>query len=123
MYWKNRDFLDLNVSIFLTFLPRKKEAVAVGPDQKGQCSTVGNTSDCRCVSDCGSRGREFDPGPVPYFQGDRSSNNFYGYYPGERTKSHWDKSPLLCNKMLNNIYGNDLPDKLIKRNNSGTANS
>ena len=24
----------------------------------------------RCVSDCRSRGREFDPGPVPYFRGD-----------------------------------------------------
>ena len=24
----------------------------------------------RCVSDCSSRGREFDPGPVPYFRGD-----------------------------------------------------
>ena len=24
----------------------------------------------RCVSDCRSRGREFDPGPVPYFGGD-----------------------------------------------------
>ena len=28
--------------------------------------TVGNVSDCR------SRGREFDPGSVPYFSGDRS---------------------------------------------------
>ena len=27
-------------------------------------------SDCRYVSDCRSRGREFDPGPVPYFHGD-----------------------------------------------------
>ena len=25
---------------------------------------------CLCVSDCRSRGREFDPGPVPYFRGD-----------------------------------------------------
>ena len=24
----------------------------------------------RCESDCRSRGREFDPGPVPYFRGD-----------------------------------------------------
>ena len=24
----------------------------------------------RCVSDCRSRGREFDPSPVPYFRGD-----------------------------------------------------
>ena len=33
-------------------------------------STVGNVSGYRCVSDCRSRGREFDPGPVPYFRGD-----------------------------------------------------
>ena len=33
-------------------------------------SAVGNVSGYRCVSDCNSRGREFDPGPVPYFRGD-----------------------------------------------------
>ena len=33
-------------------------------------SAVGNVSGYRCVSDCISRGREFDPGPVPYFRGD-----------------------------------------------------
>ena len=31
---------------------------------------VGNMSDCRYMSDYTSRGREFDPGPVPYFLGD-----------------------------------------------------
>ena len=31
---------------------------------------VNNVFDCRYVSDCRSRGREFDPGPVPYFRGD-----------------------------------------------------
>ena len=36
----------------------------------GPRSAVGNVSGYRCVSDCGSRGREFDPGPVPYFRGD-----------------------------------------------------
>ena len=36
----------------------------------GPCSAVGNVSGYRCVSDCRSRGREFDPGPVPYFRGD-----------------------------------------------------
>ena len=36
----------------------------------GPRSAVGNVSDYRCVSDCRSRGREFDPGPVPYFRGD-----------------------------------------------------
>ena len=33
-------------------------------------SAVGNVSGNRCESDCRSRGREFDPGLVPYFCGD-----------------------------------------------------
>ena len=33
-------------------------------------SAVGNVSGYRCVSDCRFRGREFDPGLVPYFRGD-----------------------------------------------------
>ena len=33
-------------------------------------SAVGNVSGYRCVSDCRSRGRKFDPGSVPYFRGD-----------------------------------------------------
>ena len=36
----------------------------------GPRSAVGNVSSYRCVSDCRSRGREFDPGPVPHFRGD-----------------------------------------------------
>ena len=39
----------------------------------GPRSAVGNVSGYRCVSDCRSRGREFDefdPGPVPYFRAD-----------------------------------------------------
>ena len=36
----------------------------------GPRSAVGNVSGYRCVSDCKSRGCEFDPGPVPYFRGD-----------------------------------------------------
>ena len=42
----------------------------------GPRSAVGNVSGYRCVSDCRSRGREFDPGPIPYFRGDWSWNNF-----------------------------------------------
>ena len=38
-------------------------------------SAVGNAPDCR------SRGREFNPSPVPYFSGDWSWNNFYGHSP------------------------------------------
>ena len=33
------------------------------------------------MSDCSSRGRKFDPGPVPYFRGDGSWNNIYGHSP------------------------------------------
>ena len=31
------------------------------------CSAVGNVSDYKCAPDFRSRGREFGPGPVPYF--------------------------------------------------------
>ena len=36
----------------------------------GPLGAVGNVSGNRCESDCRSRGREFDPGLVPYFGGD-----------------------------------------------------
>ena len=39
------------------------------------CSAVGNVSNCRYVSDCRSRGCEFDPSLVPYFRWDWSWNN------------------------------------------------
>ena len=42
-----------------------KEVLLTGPR-----SAVGNMSGYRCVSDCNSKGHEFDPGPVPYFRGD-----------------------------------------------------
>ena len=44
-------------------------------------SSVGNVSGYRCVSECRSRDRDFDPGPVPYFCGDWSWNNFYSHSP------------------------------------------
>ena len=47
----------------------------------GQRSAVGYVSGYRCVSDCRSRGREFDPGLVPYFHGIWSWNYFYGHSP------------------------------------------
>ena len=40
------------------------------PKYTGPCRAVGNMSGNRCESDCRSRGRQFDPGPVPYFRGD-----------------------------------------------------
>ena len=36
----------------------------------GLLSAVSNVSGNRCESDCRSRGREFDPCPVPYFRRD-----------------------------------------------------
>ena len=47
----------------------------------GPHSAVGNVSGFRCVYDSRSRGSEFDPGPVPYFRGDWSWNDFYGHSP------------------------------------------
>ena len=41
----------------------------------GARSAVGNVSGNRCQSDCISRGRKFDPGPVLYFLGDWSWNS------------------------------------------------
>ena len=43
---------------------------SVTSGETGPRSAVGNVSGYRCVSDCNSRGREFDPGPVSYFRGD-----------------------------------------------------
>ena len=40
------------------------------PQNTGPHSAVGNVSAYRCLSDCRSRGREFDPGQVPYFRRD-----------------------------------------------------
>ena len=58
-----------NEQILIDSIRRKKESIhqecGAGPR-----SAVGNVSGYRCVFDCRSRGREFDPGPVPYFRGD-----------------------------------------------------
>ena len=40
------------------------------PGPTGPRSAVSNVSGHRCESYCRSRGRRFDPGPVPYFRGD-----------------------------------------------------
>ena len=44
-------------------------------------SAVDSVSGNRCESDCRSRGREFNPGLVPYFHDDWSWNNFYIHSP------------------------------------------
>ena len=54
-----------------THLPRSHCILPVLTNtMTGRHSAVGNVSGYRCVSDCRSRGRKFDPGPVPYFCGD-----------------------------------------------------
>ena len=63
----------------------------------GPRSAVANVSGYRCVSDCRSRGREFTPGPVPYFRGDRSWNDFYGHSPPFRWFIHsWGLLSVTC---------------------------
>ena len=42
----------------------------ISVNKTGLRSAVGKLSGYKCMSDCRSRGREFDPGPVPYFRGD-----------------------------------------------------
>ena len=51
------------------FLP-EKTTTTIQDTYTGPRSAVGNVAGYRCVSDCRSRGHEFDPGPVPYFRGD-----------------------------------------------------
>ena len=51
------------------------------PPQSWYISDCRYVSDCRNLSDCRSRACKFDPGPVPYFCGDWSWNNFYGHSP------------------------------------------
>ena len=40
------------------------------PGRVAQSVTCLATDACLTAADCRSRGREFDPGPVPYFRGD-----------------------------------------------------
>ena len=49
------------------------------PNMTGPRSALSNVSGYSGLSDCRSRGRKFDPSPVPYFHGDWSWNNFYGH--------------------------------------------
>ena len=59
----------------------KKNEISFLIAYTGLRSAVGNVSGYRGLSDCWYRGREFDPGPVPYFRGDWSWNYFYGHSP------------------------------------------
>ena len=58
---------DPRMKMFLAFYSARHSRRFTGPR-----SAVGSVSGYRCMSDCRSRGREFDPGPVPYFRGDWS---------------------------------------------------
>ena len=71
-HWSNLIHFGLNVNNLLG-LPLHSLTLHI--------HAVGNVSGYRCVSDCISRGREFDPSPVPYFRGDWSWNDFYGHSP------------------------------------------
>ena len=66
---------------YLPNIMTKEEVHCLRPTWTGPRSAVGNVSGNRCKSDCRSGGWEFDPGPVPYFPGDWSWNNFYGHSP------------------------------------------
>ena len=74
------------------------------PYQTGPSSAVGNVSGYRCVSDCRSRGREFDPSPVPYFRGDWSWNNFYDHSPPFRWFIQEGLSSVTSESMCTNYW-------------------
>ena len=72
------DILNINKVYFDNMISQQEQEVSKahippgGSHQRltGPRSTVGNVSGYRCQADCRSRGREFDPGQVPYFRGD-----------------------------------------------------
>ena len=71
-------FYAQNKPVFFYSMSSQFKATYESPGGVAQSVTW---SDCRYVSDCRIRGREFDPGPVPYLDGDWSSNNFYCHSP------------------------------------------
>ena len=70
----------------------------------GPRSAVGNVSGYRCVSDCRSRGRKFDPGTVPYFRGDWSWNDFYSHSPPFRWFIHEGLLTVTSQSMCTNSW-------------------
>ena len=81
---KSGSFLPNNMKM-CSFIIKQHESLVFSKQMK-TClflpnNAFGNMSGYRCVFDCRSRGREFNPGPVPYFGGDWSWNNFYGHSP------------------------------------------
>ena len=55
-----------------SFLPAYFETFIKKYRDTGPRRAVGNVSGNKCESGCRYRGPKFDPGPVPYFRGDRS---------------------------------------------------
>ena len=56
--------------ILFTLLTPEETFISCHSTFKGSHSADDNVSDCRCMSDCRYRGREFDLGLVPYFSED-----------------------------------------------------
>ena len=68
LFWKTKTKSEFQIGI--TFLIIGIFLCGFQHFVTGPRSAVGNVSGNRCESDCRSRGRKFDPGPVPYFRGD-----------------------------------------------------
>ena len=69
---KNKKHKKINLTLvsFHRILANSAEPDQTLKKSTGVDSAVGNVSDYRCVSDCRTRGPQFDPGLVPYFCGD-----------------------------------------------------
>ena len=75
MFWmKNKkvNFLVRTPNLRPVVIPYYKSNCQIAYRKKnvGPHSVVDKVSNYRCLSDCRSRGCEFDPGPVVYFSGD-----------------------------------------------------
>ena len=60
----------LTTDAYLTADPGVLSSIQARSYTYVEIDAVNNLSDYRCLSDCRSRGPEFDPGLVPYFCGD-----------------------------------------------------
>ena len=73
-----KDVISLSISVLLLFRHYISHKITFGAPSSGG---VLRSACGAFISDCISRGREFNPGPVPYFRGDWSWNDFYGQSP------------------------------------------
>ena len=79
----------------------------------GLRSTVGNVSGNKCESACRSSGH--DPGPVSYFRGDWSWNNFYGHSPPFRWIIQEGLLPVTSTKYVHEVLVKLAQEKTIRR--------